>query len=362
MPVEQIDDTDPTIVYSDGWGVGGVNAEFQSTTHLTKQAGAHLLVTFEGISIEVYGTITLSGAVSKYSVDGSSASTYTSPAVARTDYRILFFRSPILPSGRHSLLVTSLLDKTFYVDYFVITSEDKASSGIGLPTSQNNSPTTQDVYTLTKETTVVSTLFPSLSPSPPFLLISSQPDATPTPNQEPNSSGRTTSSSIVLPTPQPLPQATTTATSALGSPSSNQRLLAGSIAGFTIAGSVIAFIAFFLWRYHRRSMKYAKTSTQDPIVTPKETNVTPFVLLETYSDYSGQTIPISTIIDPSGKRPVGRSDSEPSHLSRALLAAGGRDQSPLLPTPGGGGAPEDSLDGIDDSLPPAYYTNASGIV
>ena len=47
-----LDDRDPDIVYSAGWSLGGVPAEYNSTTTYTDSAGATMNLTFQGVSQE----------------------------------------------------------------------------------------------------------------------------------------------------------------------------------------------------------------------------------------------------------------------------------------------------------------------
>src|SRR6266568_5013635 len=77
-----------------------------------------------GIRIAVYGTTRppASGTdspQSSYTIDGSGLVTYTSPQDGNVQYKQLFYESPTLPNGQHTLTVTSLRDSDdFFLDYF----------------------------------------------------------------------------------------------------------------------------------------------------------------------------------------------------------------------------------------------------
>jgi hypothetical protein len=72
-----------------------------------------------GTSVEVYGTIDIAGdpnnpndPVSTYSIDGTTATRYVGERSQRiVQYRKLFFQSPKLEAGEHTLVITSTGDQ-----------------------------------------------------------------------------------------------------------------------------------------------------------------------------------------------------------------------------------------------------------
>lgn len=86
-----------------------------------------------GTSIAVYGTLihTTREVVSTYTLDASRPATFTAPHwtpppnASTSRAQQLFFRSPVLPDGRHTLLVTGVVaDSGFWVDYFNVTGRE----------------------------------------------------------------------------------------------------------------------------------------------------------------------------------------------------------------------------------------------
>ncbi|KAF9457150.1 hypothetical protein BDZ94DRAFT_1176202 [Collybia nuda] len=155
--VEIVDDRDPRVKYSDGWAPSGGNHEFGGTTHGTFLAGSKATFTFNGSSVEVYGTMGIDHKdppVSTYSLDGSSLQTFNPPLPNAIQYQQLFFKSPTLDDKQHVLVVTSTISETaFWLDYFRI-----ASNSISSPLSDPVSSVTP---------TTLSTSSPSVSGMPP---------------------------------------------------------------------------------------------------------------------------------------------------------------------------------------------------
>jgi len=142
-----------------------------------------------GIRVAVYGTTRppASGTVSpqsSYTVDRNGPVTYTPPQDGDVQYRQLFYESPTLPNGQHTLTVTNLHDSDeFFLDYFVVFVEDettvtpplsssaaptvttttiiKTSSSREIATSTSITVSPVNVYAGTTSSTVASTTLPS---------------------------------------------------------------------------------------------------------------------------------------------------------------------------------------------------------
>ncbi|KAL4246628.1 hypothetical protein ABKN59_008132 [Abortiporus biennis] len=102
-PIVQVDDSDPNIIYTGDWFVGGHPIEeFDGTTNAALTNGSTITYSFEGTSITSFGTIPgspPSGSVpstSSFSLDGLSAVLVTVPKPLETIYRHAFYVSPEL--------------------------------------------------------------------------------------------------------------------------------------------------------------------------------------------------------------------------------------------------------------------------
>ncbi|KAG5650007.1 hypothetical protein H0H81_001085 [Sphagnurus paluster] len=186
-----IDDTDPRIRYSSNWIAAAGTNEFDSTTHVTRQAGAQATFKFTGSSIAVYGTIPDTGAykdapVSTYSLDGASSVTF-SPAIGSTaQYRQLFFSSPKLSDGEHTLVITSAVDQAYlWLDYFEITpvqSTPSLSATSGITTA----PLTMSTSTLPDARAPTTSLAIDPAPNATSANIYSSPSKSATPQPSHN--------------------------------------------------------------------------------------------------------------------------------------------------------------------------------
>ncbi|KAG6865237.1 hypothetical protein C0991_004179 [Blastosporella zonata] len=129
-----IDDSSPQIAYSGQWDLGGVEQEYNHTTHgsWTKGSQATISFTGAGISIEVYGTIGREqnngdpaySPITTYVIDGNndSASTFTGTPETAIMYNQLLYQSPKLDRGEHQLVVT-LTNSNMnpaWIDYFQV--------------------------------------------------------------------------------------------------------------------------------------------------------------------------------------------------------------------------------------------------
>lgn len=137
-----LDDRSPQITYTGNWKLGGVSAEYNSTTHGTWSAGAQATIAFTGTSIAVHGTIgrELSegdqefSPVTTYELDGNSGSLFTFVGTPSKEilYRQRFYSSPKLANRRHSLVVTLVTqDKNVYwIDYAKVAQPGEMSKGL----------------------------------------------------------------------------------------------------------------------------------------------------------------------------------------------------------------------------------------
>ncbi|KAF9457149.1 hypothetical protein BDZ94DRAFT_264913 [Collybia nuda] len=128
---QNVDDRDPRVVYSGSWVLGGVDQEFNRTTHGTVAGGSQARFTFNGSSVTVYGTITnepVGGIVlppsSTYSIDGSTNATFN-PVPTSIQYRQIFYQSPVLQNTQHVLVITSLVSNSvLWLDFFQVGTVD----------------------------------------------------------------------------------------------------------------------------------------------------------------------------------------------------------------------------------------------
>ncbi|KAJ3892030.1 hypothetical protein GG344DRAFT_76343 [Lentinula edodes] len=124
-----VDDADLRIVYSSGWTTGGrIGFECEGTTHVASRSmNSTAIFTFEGIGVEVYGTVgTGESPTSTYQVDDLSNSQFefVFPVLnLQNNYRVPFYRSPSLEPGNHTLTIMVLPEATtagqFYLDYII---------------------------------------------------------------------------------------------------------------------------------------------------------------------------------------------------------------------------------------------------
>ena len=107
-----------------------------------------------GTAIEVYGSLgswdVYGVPVSSYVIDGGDEATYTAPIIAPGFFeaRILFYRSPPLDPGAHTLVITNKNGTkpcVYWLDYFVYTPVVTTSlPPSNPPTTQANTPTTRE--------------------------------------------------------------------------------------------------------------------------------------------------------------------------------------------------------------------------
>jgi hypothetical protein len=115
-----------------------------------------------GTSVAVYGTIGPDSPRSSYLLDAPPASVYTAGTLQATAFQQLFFQSPTLSDGEHTLLVTNLGSGALWIDYFRYTSS---------VTSQPASPSASSSLTSSRIVTV--------TPSNESVINSPTPDPSP---------------------------------------------------------------------------------------------------------------------------------------------------------------------------------------
>jgi hypothetical protein len=171
-----VDDTNPGIVYKGTWITGGSPGEYDITTHGTDQAGSIAIFTFNGratfsevdtksfydlplhcpgTSIAAYGTLGPGGTpITTYDLDNSALVVYSAPVVGDPVFNTLFYQSPVLSNGPHSLVITFLNSSGIYwLDYLLYMpsptpnssslASGAATSSAGVPTTTHASITAQ---------------------------------------------------------------------------------------------------------------------------------------------------------------------------------------------------------------------------
>ncbi|KAF9068455.1 hypothetical protein BDP27DRAFT_1448331 [Rhodocollybia butyracea] len=111
-----VDDSDPRIIYSDGWIEGGFfGRECQNTTHGFGGPNATATLNFSGVGVQVFGTISSGVAPpsdgspsSMYQVDDLPPSSFVYNETIQPYFRLQLYASPLLNAGNHTLLITSI--------------------------------------------------------------------------------------------------------------------------------------------------------------------------------------------------------------------------------------------------------------
>ena len=179
-----------------------------------------------GTSVAVYGTVKTDTPSSAYTLDGTSNSFYVAPKSKTTVYQTLFYQSPILADGEHTLLVTNLGTGTLWIDYLLYTPSVSLVQSSSLPPSIRPSLSP----TLTSHT---------VTPTP------SQPVDTLT--QKPSSSSSTQSSDTGFAS-----QTNPTSKSSLSVP-----VVAGGVIGALVA---VVLLIFGMLYYRKRAKRLAGTN------------------------------------------------------------------------------------------------------
>ncbi|KIP10380.1 hypothetical protein PHLGIDRAFT_115506 [Phlebiopsis gigantea 11061_1 CR5-6] len=132
-----LDDTSPRIVYSPGGGawpqltfppsLGAYN----NTLTEGEEPGFSWRFSFTGVAIDVYGVLAPDPGVpsSLYTIDGGPGTPFVAPRVNATEANVLFFRSPPLAPGDHTIEVTiTVTDAVYSLDYVLYTPGDAAAA------------------------------------------------------------------------------------------------------------------------------------------------------------------------------------------------------------------------------------------
>ncbi|KAJ3806814.1 hypothetical protein EV368DRAFT_83012 [Lentinula lateritia] len=123
-----VDDADPRIVYSSGWIVGGrTGLECEATTHGSNNTmNSTAIFTFEGVGVEVFGTIGVISATSfasNYQIDNLPNSQSIFATNGQINFRVPFYKSPSLEAGNHTLTITvppgDTSSSLLYLDYII---------------------------------------------------------------------------------------------------------------------------------------------------------------------------------------------------------------------------------------------------
>ncbi|KAG7089051.1 hypothetical protein E1B28_010761 [Marasmius oreades] len=122
--MQRLDDTDTRIHYTPTglWSTGGVAAEYNSTTHGSKTAGAQMVFHFTGTKVDVYGTISSNLASAKnfdlLTLDDEDPVQWSVSPQKPPVYHQRMFSSPILQDGPHVLTLELFVDKSeTWIDY-----------------------------------------------------------------------------------------------------------------------------------------------------------------------------------------------------------------------------------------------------
>ncbi|KAI3619535.1 hypothetical protein WG66_016731 [Moniliophthora roreri] len=176
-----VDDSDPEIVYHGMWkkqigqqfhpgdGTPDIRS-LRDTTHASNNTGDSFVFQFAGTSVSVHGFLPLASAGSfsvTFTLDGTSSISTVSPDPVETSNlgnmlvqpNCLFYKSPTLAPGKHSLLVnvTDIIgEQNFIIDFLTYTPSFTRLSekpNFGSSVAQPKSPTTTNVSEPVSSTT-----------------------------------------------------------------------------------------------------------------------------------------------------------------------------------------------------------------
>ncbi|EDR06514.1 uncharacterized protein LACBIDRAFT_328717 [Laccaria bicolor S238N-H82] len=107
-----IDDTDSSIGYSSGWALlQGSTRQWNGTVHSTSTVGATATFSFRGTGVAVYGTLpagpSTAATQSQYAIDSGVPVNVSIASQTDAVYADLFFLSPLLTDGLHTLVITN---------------------------------------------------------------------------------------------------------------------------------------------------------------------------------------------------------------------------------------------------------------
>ncbi|KAI0312173.1 hypothetical protein OF83DRAFT_1067645, partial [Amylostereum chailletii] len=119
-----VDDSYPNIAYSGQWYKEGSTNEYMKTTHGSAcgAGGCTFTFSFLGAAVEVLGTTSAGqNPVVQFHMDALPVSVYEQGATSDTTYGHLFYSSPTLDPGQHTLTATITNADTLWVDYILYT-------------------------------------------------------------------------------------------------------------------------------------------------------------------------------------------------------------------------------------------------
>lgn len=195
-----------------------------------------------------YGTVRGSDTPqSSYSIDGGSSTTFKPSSQVLSRYGVLFYTSPSLQNGQHTLVITNLNDtSTLFIDDFIIVTTGSASTSTHSSSSASTSTAAGPVGTSATGTAVSHSGTSSSSSS------SSTNTATTLAQLGASASSGDGGSS----TPGDIPSPSTTAAPDSATSHSGSSHPKAAILGAVVAVAIVAlFIAVSVWRIRNRKRK-----------------------------------------------------------------------------------------------------------
>ncbi|KAK1230205.1 hypothetical protein PQX77_006714, partial [Marasmius sp. AFHP31] len=153
--MERLDDTVPSLVYTpaDAWEIGGVDGEYNSTTHGTRIAGARMQFIFTGTGIDVYGTksfnMSTAPATNRFTIDGGNPVTWSASPNPDRVFNTSMFSTRGLSEGTHALVMEVTVENSeTWIDYLQVVRM------VLPPSSTPTTASTPGTQTITKTFTV----------------------------------------------------------------------------------------------------------------------------------------------------------------------------------------------------------------
>ncbi|KAH7906719.1 hypothetical protein BJ138DRAFT_1015774 [Hygrophoropsis aurantiaca] len=123
-----VDDTDSALLYSGVWFTAP-SSDYQNSSHGTNTAGSSVSFQFTGTQVFVYGSIDPSNEsacirtpISTYTLDATPMTTFFAPIIDTKLNNSLFYESPVIDNGLHTLIITSASQNSlFWLDYIIYT-------------------------------------------------------------------------------------------------------------------------------------------------------------------------------------------------------------------------------------------------
>ncbi|KAH7904958.1 hypothetical protein BJ138DRAFT_1018371 [Hygrophoropsis aurantiaca] len=124
-----VDDLDSMLSYTGVWFTSTSSYNFQNSSHGTNTAGSSVRFEFKGSQISVYGSVDPSSQsacirppISTYVLDNMPMATFFAPTTESQLNNSLFYESPALVDGHHTLVITSASQNSlFWFDYIKYT-------------------------------------------------------------------------------------------------------------------------------------------------------------------------------------------------------------------------------------------------